>query len=59
MTRPNTDPTNPYRAGQTNARGTIICGAKNRNGQTDNVPLTFRKELMRFESRARDEQNGG
>ena len=28
---------------------------KNRNGQTDNVPLTFRKELMRFESRARDE----
>lgn len=33
MTRPNTDPTNPYRAGQTNARGAIICGAKNRNGQ--------------------------
>ena len=33
MTRPNTDPTNPYRAGQTNTNGTIICGAKNRNGQ--------------------------
>jgi len=30
--------------------------AKNRNGQTDNVPLTFLGELMRFEARAREEE---
>lgn len=29
--------------------------AKNRNGPTGNVPLTFIKELMRFESRAREQ----
>ena len=35
-------------------RSVLIVG-KNRNGATGDVPLTFRKELMRFESRARDE----
>ena len=30
--------------------------AKNRNGQTDTVPLTFLAELMRFEARAREEE---
>ena len=30
--------------------------AKNRNGQTDSVPLTFLAELMRFEARAREEE---
>ncbi|MBU6300902.1 MAG: replicative DNA helicase [Verrucomicrobia bacterium] len=35
-------------------RATLIVG-KNRNGATGDVPLTFRAELMRFESRARDE----
>jgi replicative DNA helicase len=35
-------------------KATLIVG-KNRNGATGDVPLTFRKELMRFESRARDE----
>lgn len=29
--------------------------AKNRNGETGHVPLTFLAELMRFETRARDE----
>jgi len=37
-------------------RSVLIVG-KNRNGQTGDVPLTFRKELMRFESRARDEHD--
>jgi replicative DNA helicase len=32
--------------------------AKNRNGETGHVPLTFIAELMRFETRARDEQEG-
>ena len=30
--------------------------AKNRNGETGHIPLTFLAELMRFESRARDEE---
>jgi replicative DNA helicase len=29
--------------------------SKNRNGETGHVPLTFIAELMRFETRARDE----
>lgn len=35
-------------------RSTLII-AKQRNGATGDVPLTFRAELMRFEDRARDE----
>ncbi len=31
--------------------------AKNRNGETGHVPLTFIAELMRFETRARDEHD--
>ncbi|WP_411846438.1 replicative DNA helicase [Roseibacillus persicicus] len=31
--------------------------AKNRNGATGDVPLTFRKELMRFETRAFEPEN--
>jgi len=41
---------------ETGGRAVLIVG-KNRNGQTGDVPLTFRKELMRFESRARDERD--
>jgi replicative DNA helicase len=41
---------------ETSGRAVLIVG-KNRNGQTGDVPLTFRKELMRFESRARDERD--
>ena len=33
--------------------------AKNRNGETGHVPLTFIAELMRFETRARDEHDHG
>ena len=33
--------------------------AKNRNGETGHVPLTFIAELMRFETRARDENDHG
>ena len=32
--------------------------SKNRNGETGHVPLTFIAELMRFETRARDERDG-
>ena len=32
--------------------------AKNRNGETGSIPLTFRAELMRFETRAFDPNNG-
>ena len=32
--------------------------AKNRNGETGHVPLTFIPELMRFETRARDDEDG-
>ena len=31
--------------------------AKNRNGETGHVPLTFLAELMRFETRARDDEH--
>ncbi|MEC9053956.1 MAG: DnaB-like helicase C-terminal domain-containing protein, partial [Verrucomicrobiota bacterium] len=31
--------------------------AKNRNGPTGNIELTFRKELMRFETRAAEPHN--
>ncbi len=41
---------------ETGGRSVLIVG-KNRNGQTGDVPLTFRKELMRFESRAKDEMD--
>ncbi len=41
---------------ETAGRSTLIIG-KNRNGATGDVPLTFRKELMRFESRARDDDD--
>lgn len=33
----------------------VFIIAKQRNGATGDVPLTFREELMRFESRAREE----
>jgi replicative DNA helicase len=33
--------------------------AKNRNGQTNSVPLTFLAELMRFEARAHEEESRG
>ncbi|MEO0447399.1 MAG: replicative DNA helicase [Verrucomicrobiota bacterium] len=41
---------------ETAGRSTYII-AKQRNGATGDVPLTFRKELMRFESRAADEHD--
>ena len=37
-------------------RACMVIG-KNRNGQRGDVPLTFRQELMRFESRKRDESD--
>jgi replicative DNA helicase len=33
--------------------------SKNRNGETGHVPLTFIAELMRFETRVRDENDHG
>jgi len=32
--------------------------SKNRNGETGHVPLTFIAELMRFETRVRDDRDG-
>lgn len=44
----------PEEAGEIGGKSELIL-AKNRNGETGHVPLTFIAELMRFESRAREQ----